>query len=135
MAVAEIDTDAISLIGNHRSILYRQAVLPLYDLAWLLGMDDGPPPAARPHEPVVVIGNGRQMIGLEVESIEQRQELFLRDLDPRLASFPGVGGASVLGDGRIVLVLDGDELIQIAARGVARTVESAGGESTAGMAS
>jgi chemotaxis protein histidine kinase CheA len=118
MAIAEIDSDAISLIGNHRSILYRQAVLPLYGLAWLLGMDDGPPPAARPHEPVVVIGNGRQMIGLEVESIEQPQDSLLRDLDPRLASFHGVGGASVLGDGRVVLVLDGDELIQIAARGV-----------------
>jgi chemotaxis protein histidine kinase CheA len=77
-------------------------------------------------EPVVVTGNGRQMIGLEVDAIEQRQELFLRDLDPRLASFPGVGGASVLGDGRIVLVLDGDELIQIAARGVERAPDMPG---------
>ena len=126
MAVAEIETDAISLIGNHRSILHRQAVLPLYGLGRLLGMDDGTPPVGRQHEPVVVTGNGRQMIGLEVDAIEQRQELFLRDLDPRLASFPGVGGASVLGDGRIVLVLDGDELIQIAARGVEPTPEPAG---------
>lgn len=118
MAVAEIATDAISLIGNHRSILHRQAVLPLYGLGQLLGMDDGAAAAEQAREPVVVTGNGRQMIGLEVDAIEQRQELFLRDLDPRLASFPGVGGASVLGDGRIVLVLDGDELIQIAARGV-----------------
>jgi chemotaxis protein histidine kinase CheA len=125
MAVAEIATDAISLIGNHRSILHRQAVLPLYGLGQLLGMVDGAA-MERPREPVVVTGNGRQMIGLEVDAIEQRQELFLRDLHPRLASFPGVGGASVLGDGRIVLVLDGDELIQIAARGIERAPEATG---------
>jgi two-component system, chemotaxis family, sensor kinase CheA len=127
MAVADIAADAISLVGSHRSILHREALLPLYGLGRLLGMDDGAATAKRLREPVVVTGNGRQMIGLEVDAIEQRQELFLRDLDPRLASFPGVGGASVLGDGRIVLVLDGDELLQIAARGIERTVESAGG--------
>ena len=90
MAVAEIDTETISLIGTHRSILHRQAVLPLYGLGHLLGMDGRAVPAAeRPREPVVVTSNGRQMIGLEVDAIEQRQELFLRDLDPRLAQFPG----------------------------------------------
>ena len=35
-------------------------------------------------------------------------------------SAPGVGGAAVLGDGRVVLVLDGEELIQLAARGIDR---------------
>lgn len=116
IAVAEIETDAIRLIGSHRSILHRQAVLPLYGLGDLLGMPAQGPVTSL--EPVVVTTNGRQMIGLEVDAIEQRQELFLKDLDPRLASFPGVGGASVLGDGRVVLVLDGDELIQLAARGI-----------------
>jgi two-component system, chemotaxis family, sensor kinase CheA len=127
MAVADVATETISLIGSHRSILHRQAVLPLFGLGQLLGMDCGEAAAERPREPVVVTGNGRQMIGLEVDAIEQRQELFLRDLDPRLASFPGVGGASVLGDGRIVLVLDGDELIQIAARGIEQPPETASG--------
>lgn len=120
IAVAEIETDAIRLIGSHRSILHRQAVLPLYGLGDLLGMTGPGPSAERPFEPIVVASNGRQMIGLEVDAIEHRQELFLKDLDPRLASFPGVGGASVLGDGRVVLVLDGEELIQLAARGIDR---------------
>src|SRR5436305_14912573 len=84
-------------------------------------MRNGLPVAQRPFEPVVVTSNGRQMIGLEVDAIEQRQELFLKDLDPRLARFPGVGGASVLGDGRVVLVLDGEELLQLAARGIDRS--------------
>ncbi len=125
LAVAEIATDAITLIGDHRSILHRQAVLPLYDLGDLLGMPSAVPPVARALEPVVVTTNGRQMIGLEVDAIERRQELFLKDLNPRLARFPGIGGASVLGDGRVVLVLDGEELIQLAARGIDRSLAAA----------
>ena len=120
LAVAEIETGAIRLVGGHRSILHRQAVLPLYHLGDLLGMPNGAAWLDRPAEPVVVTTNGRQMIGLEVDVIERRQELFLKDLDPRLAGFPGIGGASVLGDGRVVLVLDGEELIQLAARGIDR---------------
>ena len=117
LAVAEVETSAIRLIGDHRSILHRQAMLPLYELGSLLGMPCQAPPAERRSEPVVVTTNGRQMIGLEVDAIERRQELFLKDLDPRLARFPGVGGASVLGDGSVVLVLDSEELIELAARG------------------
>ncbi|HWB49317.1 MAG TPA: ATP-binding protein [Stellaceae bacterium] len=117
-AVTEVEPDAIRRIGAERSILYRQAALPLYDLGELLGMagtPNGKPAAARP---VIVASNGRHLVGLEVGAIEYRQELFLRDLHPLLARFPGIGGASVLGDGRVVLVLDGDEVIQLAARGI-----------------
>ncbi|HEX3954453.1 MAG TPA: chemotaxis protein CheW [Stellaceae bacterium] len=121
VAVTEVEAHEIRLVGAHRSILHREAVLPLYGLGDLLGMQDGAPPAQRPLEPVIVTSNGRQMIGLEVDAIERRQELFLKDLDPRLARFPGIGGASVLGDGRVVLVLDGEELIQLAARGIDRS--------------
>jgi chemotaxis protein histidine kinase CheA len=120
MAVAEIEAESVHLVGMQRSVIHRDAVLPLYDLGTLLGMPNGTPPANRPLEPIVVTTNGRHMIGLEVDTIEQRLELLLKDLDPRLARFPGVGGASVLGDGRVVLVLDGDELIQLAAHGIER---------------
>jgi two-component system, chemotaxis family, sensor kinase CheA len=120
LAVAEVEADEIRLIADHRSILHREAVVPLYDLACLLGMQRSTASTERTSEQVVVTTNGRHMIGLEVDRIERRQELFLKDLDPRLARFPGIGGASVLGDGRVVLVLDGEQLIQLAARGIER---------------
>jgi chemotaxis protein histidine kinase CheA len=118
--VTEIDRDEIRQIGAGRSMLYRQAVLPLHDLGVLLGLSQTPADDMRPTRPVVVASSGRSLIGLEVTSIEHRQELFLKDLHPLLAQFPGIGGASVLGDGRVVLVLDGDELIQLASRGIER---------------
>jgi two-component system chemotaxis sensor kinase CheA len=124
VAVAEIAPAEIRLVGAQRSIIYREAVLPLYPLGAVLGLDGEPTPAAPAAvQPVVVTSNGRQMIGLEVDAIEYRQELFLKDLHPLLARFPVIGGASVLGDGRVVLVLEGEELIQLAARGIERRIE------------
>jgi chemotaxis protein histidine kinase CheA len=119
-AVTEVEPSAIRRIGTERSILYRQAALPLYDLGALLGMADQASGKRAAAQPVIVASNGRHLVGFEVAAIEHRQELLLRDLHPLLAQFPGIGGASVLGDGRVVLVLDGDELIQLAARGVAQ---------------
>jgi chemotaxis protein histidine kinase CheA len=117
--VTEVEPQSVRLVGAERTILYRQAVLPLYDLGTLLGLaGDGPAQRSPAAQPIIVASNGRNLIGLEVTAVEHRQELFLRDLHPLLTRFPGVGGASVLGDGRVVLVLDGEELIQLAARGV-----------------
>jgi len=125
VAVAEIEPAAIRLVGTQRSILYREAVLPLYPLGAVLGID-GEATAGPTVQPVVVTSNGRQMIGLEVDAIEYRQELFLKDLHPLLTRFPVIGGASMLGDGRVVLVLEGEELIQLAARGIERRIERPG---------
>ena len=66
---------------------------------------------------IVIISNGRETIGLEVDRVRRRQELFLKDLHPLLAACPTVSGAAVLGDGRIVLLLDADELIQLVRNG------------------
>jgi two-component system, chemotaxis family, sensor kinase CheA len=49
-----------------------------------------------------------------VDEFVGRQELFTKDIHPRLAALPGVGGASILGDGRVVLILDGPAIYRLA---------------------
>ena len=120
IAVAEIEREAIRQVGAQRATRYRDSTLPLYSLAGLLGITGEAPSAASSAQPIVVAGNGRQTIGLEVDEIEQRRELFLKPLHPLLARFPTIGGASVVGDGRVVLVLDGEQLLDLAARGIER---------------
>jgi chemotaxis protein histidine kinase CheA len=120
IAVAKIEREAIRQVGAQRATHYRDATLPLYSLAALLGITGEAPSAVSSAQPIVVAGNGRQTIGLEVDEIEHRRELFLKPLHPLLAHFPTIGGASVVGDGRVVLVLDGEQLLDLAARGIER---------------
>ena len=63
---------------------------------------------------VVVLSDGQRTLGVSVSEFVGRQELFTKDIHPRLAALPGVGGASILGDGRVVLILDGAALYRLA---------------------
>ncbi|MDP1831038.1 MAG: chemotaxis protein CheA [Geothrix sp.] len=62
---------------------------------------------------VVVSAAGRRM-GIIVDAFVRRQEVVIKPLAPYLASLPGISGASIMGDGGVVLILDPAELLQLA---------------------
>jgi chemotaxis protein histidine kinase CheA len=115
-AVEEVLADSIRLVGHQRTVLRHGQLMPIYRLGQLLRLSDRAA-APRTSFPMVVVASGPHAIGIEVDRLRRRQELFLKDLHPKLAAFPAIGGASVMGDGRVVLVLDADGLIQLARRG------------------
>lgn len=111
VAVEEIGTDRIRHAGGRRVLLRGNVALPLYSLATLIGIGSSGGGCA------VVVASGPASIVLDVDRLLRRQELLLRDLHPALAALPGVGGAALLGDGRPILVLDVDALIEVARSG------------------
>jgi two-component system, chemotaxis family, sensor kinase CheA len=112
--------------GGQVLIAYRDGMLPVYFLDELIGFARERR-LWRAHLPAVIVTNGRHTIGIVVDALHRREELFLRDLHPKLAKFPAISGVSVMGNGQIMLLLDGDALIQIAQRGGARDRVLAGG--------
>jgi two-component system chemotaxis sensor kinase CheA len=64
--------------------------------------------------PVVVVTAGGRRMGIVVDAFIRRQEMVIKPLAPYLASLPGISGASILGDGGVVIILDPAELIQLA---------------------
>jgi chemotaxis protein histidine kinase CheA len=119
-------TDSIyQTVRGQRAILLRNSFLPLFRLQDLLGHRSASERAgaqandntnATVRRPVVVLANGRKHIGIEVDRLLRRQDLFVKEIHPKLAAIPGVGGASILGDGRVVLILDGEDLFRLAER-------------------
>jgi chemotaxis protein histidine kinase CheA len=63
-----------------------------------------------------VICDGSHRIGLIVDAVLGRPEVFIREVHPDIAKMPGVSGVSILGDGQVVIILDCDALIGLAAR-------------------
>ncbi len=112
VAVEEIDADRIRHAGGRRVLLRGNVALPLYPLAALIGIGSSGGGGC-----AVVVASGPASIVLDVDRLLRRQELLLRDLHPALAALPGVGGAALLGDGRPILVLDVDALIEVARSG------------------
>ena len=98
------------------TVLRRNRVLPVVRLADALGFpaQGAWPPAGEEQRLLVVLRQGERRVGLEIDRLLRRGDLFVRESHPGLAEVPGVGGVSLLNDGRIVIILDGDELYRLA---------------------
>ena len=61
--------------------------------------------------PIVVVSAGGVRYGLIVDEFKGQQEIVVKPLPGYLAHLPGLGGATIMGEGTIVLVLDPVRLI------------------------
>ncbi|MBP2227581.1 chemotaxis protein histidine kinase CheA [Azospirillum agricola] len=120
---------------NGWAVRHRDRALPVVRLADALDLPTGgawPPDGAKGDEGqgmVVVLRHGDRCIGLAIDALLRRGDLFVRESHPGLAEVPGVGGVSLLNDGRIVIILDGDALYRLATAAQARRAEGATGGS------
>jgi two-component system chemotaxis sensor kinase CheA len=55
---------------------------------------------------VIVIGTGGRKFGLAVDSLMGEEELVIKALEDQLVTSPMISGASILGDGTVVLILN-----------------------------
>lgn len=109
--LVEVSPDEYQTVKGRTAILLRGNFLPIVRLEEVLGY---PPAEKQSHRYVVVLSDGQRTLGVSVQEFVGRQELFTKDIHPRLAALPGVGGASILGDGRVVLILDAAALYRLA---------------------
>ena len=100
--VIEVEASAVRVLENNEIISYRGGVLPLVRLARLFGLDETNGHAFH----VFVIGSGASAVGLAVDRAIGQREVVVRGLSDPLVKVAGVAGATDLGDGRVVLILD-----------------------------
>jgi chemosensory pili system protein ChpA (sensor histidine kinase/response regulator) len=56
--------------------------------------------------PVLVLGGGTHRLALQVDEVLGNREVVVKNVGPQLARMPGIAGATVLGSGEIVLILN-----------------------------
>jgi two-component system, chemotaxis family, sensor kinase CheA len=101
---------AIMGIGAAQAIVLRNRTVPVFDLASILALREA---ATSESDAVIVItALAGQLGGLRVDRIGERLEVILKPLDGLLSGMPGITGTTLLGDGRVLLVLDIGELLQ-----------------------
>ena len=55
----------------------------------------------------MIIGRGEKRVGIVVDGLKGQQEVVIKALDPAVTGDPPVvAGATIMGDGRVVLILD-----------------------------
>lgn len=81
-----------------------------------LGTLVGGMPSALPEEEtavsLVLVRAGESSTALLTDSLEGSREIVVKTLGPHLVSIPGVSGATILGDGRVIVILDAGTLVR-----------------------
>jgi two-component system chemotaxis sensor kinase CheA len=103
--------DRISRIKNNDGFVLRDHVVPICSLAELMKLPAAPTPAADTRLVLVTEISGK-VTALEIDAIQDRLEVVLKPLQGLLANARGYAGTTLLGDGRVLLVLDLKEVLQ-----------------------
>jgi two-component system, chemotaxis family, sensor kinase CheA len=95
----------ITLLQGACVLRLRGELLPLVVLASELGVDPAPPRLSE-GVTVVVLQAGERTFGLWVDAIHDTEEIVVKPLWKHLKGLTCYAGATVLGDGRVALILD-----------------------------
>lgn len=99
----------IRRVKHTENILFRGAVVPLFRLRRLLGLDDGHGDDAA--SAVAVLDIGGQAAALAIDRVRERADVIVRPMAGVLSRLRAYRGTAVLADGRLLLVLDPRELL------------------------
>jgi two-component system chemotaxis sensor kinase CheA len=103
--------DAVRHLKQAEAFVLRDAVVPLIRLDRLLGV---PSPLwigdGSDEDAVLVVRIGGNMVGLVVDNFREGMDIILKPFDGILANIHGYSGSALLGDGRVLLVLNLKEL-------------------------
>lgn len=98
-----LDGDIVDLRGEALPCL---RVAPLFNLQ----------PAAHARQSLVVVRDGRHRVGLLVDQLVGELQAVIKPLGRWLDGIPGIGGSTILGDGRVALLLDLPQMLAMARR-------------------
>jgi len=100
--VAQVESAAVRALENNELIVHRGTALPVVRLARLFSIDTRP----RDRMHAIVVGTGQAAVLILVDRISGQREIVVKTLRDPLVKVAGVSGATELGDGRLVLILD-----------------------------
>jgi two-component system chemotaxis sensor kinase CheA len=108
---AQLKNENIQTIRGQEVIILRGNVLPLIRLNDIFGWakeDD----ERTETKYIVVVKSDEAILGLVVNSLIEEQEIVVKSLGTFLGEVKGITGASIMGDGQVVLILDTTSIIK-----------------------
>jgi len=103
--IVTVSDDHILVVGGRRVCDIRGEFLPLVDMDRIFSWSS-PQAASGPPGAVLVLHAGTRAVAATVGTLLGTQDLVVKSLDDNFMRIRGLGGASILGDGEVCLLLD-----------------------------
>lgn len=101
---------SIKTVRGQETYVYGDRVLPIVRLGKVFGVGENC--AGDGRLLIVVVRSGVEQIGLVVDRLMGQQEIVIKNLGGVLGDIHGLSGVTILGDGRLALILDVPSLIR-----------------------
>jgi two-component system chemotaxis sensor kinase CheA len=101
-----------TIVGEGEVVNVRGRVLPILRLYDVLGVR---PRVTDPTQSLlVIVENGRSQVALLVDELVGQHQVVIKSLEANYQRVDGVSGATIMGDGRVALILDVPGLVRMA---------------------
>lgn len=107
----KLEARRLTDVNNRKAVTLRGEVLGIVNLREMLDL-----PAGKKEQilSVVVLQDNDRRLGVVVDKLLERQEIVIKPLSEFLGDLRGISGATIMGDGSVVLILDPHELYLMA---------------------
>ena len=109
--VRQIKPEELQTYYSEQKIQWEGNTYPFSYLPTLLG-DDEREPEVLPYNPVLLLRSGNQRIALHVDELRGNREAVVKNIGPQLSRLSGIAGATVMGNGAVVLILNPAQMKQ-----------------------
>ncbi len=108
--IVRVKRSDVKALGKTEAIIVRDRVIPMIHLHQLLNLPDA-------HEEefellIIYLGDENTKVGIVVDSVLRQQDILVKSLNGTLSGIKGLSGATILGDGQVVLVLDVGQFVK-----------------------
>lgn len=114
----------VATVQSRDVIRLREIVLPLVDISEILDVP-GRDEASKSFY-TVVVGVANQKFGIVVDHLVGQKEIVIKPLGSYLKNIHGIAGSTILGDGRVIMIIDTGELLRLAQRANGSRITAAG---------
>jgi two-component system chemotaxis sensor kinase CheA len=107
------DGHALSTIaGRGETVIFKDKLLPIFRLHRLFNIEGAVEDPTRGL--LIIIGEGNQRCALLVDELVGQQQVVAKSLGNGIGKVQGISSGAILGDGRVGLILDPQEIAALA---------------------
>jgi two-component system chemotaxis sensor kinase CheA len=101
----------IKKVQGNPVILVRNELIPIVSLQKFFGQEEDVGLWKREEVPLMLLESGTKKVAVPVDEFLGQQEIVIKSLGGLLGDTRGVAGATILGDGRVALIIDANSLV------------------------
>ena len=103
--------EQLKLIKNEHLLWIREQYWPLVPIHQMMHVDHA---VTNPTKGIVVLlESSKRRFAIQVDSLLGQQQVVIKSLDQHYRKVPGISGATIMGDGRVAMILDADAIADL----------------------